>query len=84
MRNFLIKTTNRTLCYAEVKNNLPDYVSTPNEKEIKKDKEVSELNEDLNRLGNDFRVDVNQQEESHEAKEEKEHPHTTTDLKQDK
>jgi hypothetical protein len=30
--------------------------------------DVKELNEDLNRLGNDWRVDVNQQQESHEVK----------------
>jgi hypothetical protein len=64
--------------------NIGQKTDTQAQTEIKKEKEISELNEDLNRLGNDFRVDVNQQEESHEAKEEIEHEHLVDKLKSNK
>jgi hypothetical protein len=76
MKRNLINTTYRTLCFNDIKNKVPNIEKNPNtDPQIKKDAELAELNSDLNRLGNDFRLDVDQQHESEQKKEEIEHEH---------
>jgi hypothetical protein len=76
MKRNLIKTTYRTLCFNDIKNKVPNFENnTKIDPQIKKDAEIAELNADLNRLGNDFRLDVDQQHESEEKKEEIEIEH---------
>jgi hypothetical protein len=51
-----------------ISNNFTNGAMGNQKEKAKKNDDIKELNEDLNRLGNDWRVDVNQQEESKEVK----------------
>lgn len=74
MRRNLIGNSYKS--FTNVKNKISTILNDPNiDPQVKKDAEIAEFNEDLNRLGNDFRLDVDQQHESEEKKEEIEMEH---------